>query len=144
MNTAWMRAFLGCVAGAISVLVFQQGLWMLMHDAGMMVLAPYPTRPVPPFGVPQIADLCFWGAVYGALFGLFHRRVAAPGWLCGLGLGFCTALIGWFVVLPLKGMPAAHGWVPAAMLRSLLLNLAWGIGVSLILPLLKPRMAVRV
>jgi hypothetical protein len=144
MNTAPMRVFLGCVAGAISVLVFQQGVWMLLHEAGMMVLAPYPTRPVPPFGVPQIADLCFWGAVYGALYALVQPRIAAPRWLLGLGLGVITALIGWFIVLPLKGMPAANAWVPAAMLRFLVLNLAWGIGVSLILPLLKPRAAVPV
>jgi hypothetical protein len=144
MNTAPMRAFLGCVAGAISVLVFQQGMWMLLHASGMMVLAPFPIRPIPPFGVPLIVDLCFWGAVYGAAFNVFHRRVAAPTWLCGLGLGFITALIGWFVVQPLHGMPAANGWVPAAMLRYLLLNLSWGIGLSIILPLLKPRMAVEV
>jgi hypothetical protein len=75
---------------------------------------------------------------------VFHPRVAAPSWLCGLGLGFITTLIGWFVVLPLKGLPAANGWVPAAMLRFLVLNLTWGIGVSLILPLLKPRMAIQV
>ncbi len=144
MNAAPMRAFLGAVAGAISVLVFQQGLWLLLHDAGLMVLAPYPTRPVPPFNVPQIADLCFWGAFYGALFAILKPRIAIPGWLSGLGLGFVTALIGWFVVLPLKGLPAANGWVPAAMMRFLALNLAWGIGVSLILPLLKPRMAIHV
>jgi hypothetical protein len=41
-------------------------------------------------------------------------------------------------------MPAANGWVPAAMARFLVLNLTWGIGVALILPLLKPRMAVQV
>ena len=144
MNTAPMRAFLGCVAGAISVLVFQQGLWTLMHAAGLIVLAPYPTRPVPPFGVPQIADLCFWGAVYGAVFAVVQPRVRLPRWVCGLGLGFVTALIGWFVVLPLKGLPDANGWVPAVMLHVLLLNLSWGIGVSLILPLLKPRMAVHI
>ncbi len=144
MNTAPMRAFLGCVAGAISVLVFQQGMWSLLHASGLMVLAPYPTRPVPPFNVPQIADLCFWGAFYGALFGLSYTRVGAPRWVCGLGLGLITALIGWFVVMPLKGLPAASGWAPAAMLRFLVLNLTWGIGVSLILPLLKPRMAIQV
>ncbi len=144
LNTAPMRAFLGCVAGAISVLVFQQGMWMLLHATGIMVLAPFPTRPVPPFGCPQIADLVFWGAVYGALFGVFQPRLAVPRWVGGLGLGLLTALIGWFVVLPLKGMAAANGWVPLAMLRFLLLNLSWGIGVSLILPLLKPRAAVPV
>ena len=144
MNTALTRAFLGCVAGAISVLVFQQGVWTLMHAAGWIVLAPFPTRPVPPFGVPLIADLCFWGAVYGAAFSVFQPRVGAPTWLCGLGIGFITALIGWFVVLPLKGMPAANGWVPAAMLRYLVLNLGWGIGLSVILPLLQPRVAAEV
>ena len=138
-NTAPMRAFLGFVAGTISVLVVHQGLWALLHAAGQIAQAPYPTHPVPPFGIPLIASLCFWGGVYGAIYGVLRPRLKAPRWLCGLGLGLIATLIGWFVVAPLHGMPAAHGWHGGPMSRSALLDIAWGLGVSVILPLLAPR-----
>ena len=60
-------------------------------------------------------------------------------WLLGLGLGLLAALIGWFVVAPLKGHPVASGFVPVRMLISVLINGAWGIGVGVILPLLMAR-----
>jgi hypothetical protein len=143
MNTAPMRAFLGMVAGVVAVLVFQQGVWAVLHAAGQMMLAPYPIRPMPPLGVPWIVDLCFWGGVYGAAYAVLLPRLHAPFWVRGLGAGFVALLIGWFVVAPLKGMPAANGWAGAAMLHAVLLNEAWGIGVALILPLLTPRLAIR-
>ena len=59
--------------------------------------------------------------------------------LLGLGLGLLAALVGWFVVAPLRGQPVAGGFVPARMLVSVLINGAWGIGVGLILPLLLGR-----
>ena len=101
--------------------------------------APYATNPVPPFGVPLIASLCFWGGLYGLAFGLVLPR--APMWLLGLGLGLLAALVGWFVVAPLKGQPVAGGFVPLRMLVSVLINGTWGIGVGLILPLLMRRMS---
>jgi hypothetical protein len=138
-----MRAFLGFVAGAIAVLVFHQGMWMLLHAVGQIMQTPYQTRPVPPFGVPYIADLCFWGGVYGMIYALVQPQLQVPRWASGLALGFVAVLVGWFVVAPLKGLPAANGWNAAPMLRALLINLTWGLGVALILPLLKPRLAVR-
>jgi hypothetical protein len=48
-------------------------------------------------------------------------------------------MAGWFIVAPLKGQPIAAGWVPLAMLRSLLINGSFGLGVGLILPMLMPR-----
>src|SRR5215213_7952813 len=44
------RALLGFAAAAVSVLTFHQGTWALLHAAGLMPPAPYPTDPVPPFG----------------------------------------------------------------------------------------------
>ena len=104
--------------------------------------APYPTNPVPPFGVPLIASLCFWGGLYGLAFGLVLPRLPrAPMWLLGLGLGLLAALVGWFVVAPLKSQPVAGGFVPLRMLASVLINGTWGISVGLILPLLMRRMS---
>jgi hypothetical protein len=135
--TAPTRALLGFAAAAISVLTFHQGTWALLHLAGLMPAPPYPTRPVPPLGVPLIVNFCFWAGLYGAAFGLALPRLPrAPLWLLGLGLGLLAVLVLWFVVAPLKGQPVAGGLVPARMLVTLLIHGAWGIGVGLVLRLL--------
>ena len=41
------------------------------------------------------------------------------------------SIVALFVVMPLKGMPAAGGWSPAIIAGALLLNGAWGIGLAL-------------
>ncbi len=134
------RILLGFVAGAVAVLTFHAAAWEAFHLAGMMP-APYPMRPVPPLGVPQIASLCFWGGVWGALFGLVVPALAAsvPMWMKGLGLGLAAVLAGWFVVAPLKGLPVAGGGQPTAMLLSVAINGFWGLGVGLLMSLMPSR-----
>ncbi len=137
------RAAFGFIAAVISVLVFHQAMWALLHLAGLMP-PPYPTQGVPPFGVPLIADLCFWGGLWGAAFGLVLPSLPAapPMWLKGLGLGIAAALTGLFIVSAIKGQPLAGGWAAMAFVRSFLINGFWGIGVGLILPfLLRPARA---
>jgi hypothetical protein len=136
-----IRALLGFAAAAVSVLAFHQGTWALLHAAGLMPPAPYPTDPVPPFGVPRTANFCFWAGLYGAAFGLALPRLPrrAPMWLLGLGLGLLATLVLWFVVAPLKGQPVAGGFAPVRMLVTVLIHGAWGIGVGLILALLMGR-----
>jgi hypothetical protein len=138
-----MRALLGFVAAALSVLTFHQGLIAAMHAAGLVPFASYPTAPIPPFGVPFIVDLCFWGGLYGAVFGLLMPRFTWPLGLCGLLLGVIAALVGMFIVAPIKGHPIANGWHLWPIARSLLINGFWGLGVGLILLLLTPRAMVR-
>ena len=135
------RALLGFAAAVISVLTFHQAMWALLHVAGIMPPAPYPMNPTAPLGVPLIASLCFWGGLYGLFFGLAlpHLPPRVPTWLLGLGLGLLAAVVGWFVVAPLKGQPAASGFVPLRMLVSVLINGFWGVGVGIILPLLMNR-----
>jgi hypothetical protein len=144
--TASRRALLGFAAAVISVLTFHQGMIGLLYMAGMVARAPYPTGSVPPFGVPVILNLCFWGGLYGAAFGLALPRLPrAPMWLLGLGLGLLAALVGWFIVAPLKGQPVASGFVPMRLLISVLINGTWGIGVGVILAfLMGRRTAVRI
>jgi hypothetical protein len=89
--------------------------------------------------VPRIVDLAFWGGLYGILFGLALPRLRPPYWLDGLVLGIIAALVGLFVVAPLKGSPVGGGWQVNNWMRSLLINGFWGIGVGLILPLILPR-----
>ena len=138
MPSAVTRAVLGFAAAVLSVLIFHQGIIALMHLAGM-ASRPWSMQPVPPYAVPRIVDLCFWGGLYGAVFGILVPRFRLPLWFCGVLLGVVAVLVGWFVVAPLKGWPVASGWNPGAMGRSLLINGTWGLGVGLILPLLLPR-----
>lgn len=136
------RAARGFAAAALSVLTFHQGTWALLHAAGLMPAPPYPTDPVPPLGVPRIVDYAFWGGLYGAALGaLLPRLPRAPPWLLGLGMGLLAVLVAWFVVAPLKGLPAAAGFLPVPMLVGAVIHAAWGIGTGLILPLLPGRRA---
>jgi hypothetical protein len=135
---ALTRAGLGFVAAASAVLVFHQGMWIILYVLGIMPAPPFPVRPVPPLGIPQIINLCFWGGLYGALYGLALPMLprTAPRWVLGFGLGLCAVLVGWFVIAPLKGLPVAIGFDPLRMLISVLINGAWGVGTALILHLL--------
>ena len=63
------RALIGFAAAALSVLTFHAAAWEVLHLLGMMP-APYPMRPTQPYGLPLIASLTFWGALYGIPFGL--------------------------------------------------------------------------
>ena len=139
MQSASVRGVLGFVAAAISVLTFHQGMWGLLYLLGPMGRPPYPTNPIPPFGVPFIVDLCFWGGVYGIVFGLLRPRFTWPLWLSGLILGIIASLVGLFIIAPIKGMPIAGGWHLMPFVLNFLINGSWGIGVGLILPLLSPR-----
>jgi len=139
MWSASTRALFGFIAAAISVLTFHQGMIALLHATGTSPYTPYRTTPIPPWGVPLIADLCFWGGLYGLVFGLLLPRFTWPIWLCGLVLGCIAALVGMFVVAPIKGAAIADGWHAWPIARSLLINGFWGLGVGLILPLMLPR-----
>jgi hypothetical protein len=134
-----MRIFLGCIAGAISVLVFHQTTLQLFFWAGLAPRAAFRFAVVPPFNAPMVVSITFWGAVYGGLFGLLMPRLPRPIALRALLAGLFAGLMGWFVVRPLAGHPVAFGWQPAAMLRSAAACFMWGVGITLILPLLHPR-----
>jgi len=136
------RALLGFIAAVLSVLTFHQGVVELYHLAGMAPAA-WSMHPVPPYSVPLLVDLCFWGGLYGVVFGLLAPHLRPQLWLWGILLGCIAAAVGWFIVAPIKGLPLAAGWAPAAMFRSLAINGAWGLGVGLILPLLLPEMPRR-
>jgi apolipoprotein N-acyltransferase len=76
--TAPMRALLSFAAAVISLLTFHQGTWALLHAAGLMPPAPYPTDAVPPLGVPRIVNFCFWGGLYGLVFGCARQSWRGP------------------------------------------------------------------
>ena len=133
------RGVYGFVAAVISVLIFHQGMWALLHVLnlpGLGMPAPYPTDGVPPWGVPRVLDLCFWGGLYGVVFGLLAPRFAWPLWLCGIITGIIAALVGMFIVAAIKGQPVGAGWVLLNWVRGFLINGSFGLGLGLIFPLL--------
>jgi hypothetical protein len=141
-----VRVVLGGVSAVLSVLIFHQGMIALLHVLalpGLTVGAPYAMAPVPPYGVPRVVDLCFWGGLYGLVFGALQPVVSRPLWLAGLWLGLVAVLVGFFVVPAVKGLPVGDA-VVLDWVRSVLINGAWGIGVGLILGLMsrRPRTAL--
>jgi hypothetical protein len=133
------RALLGFIAAALSVLIFHQAMWEALHVLALPGLAmprSYPTDPIGPFGIPRILNLCFWGGMYGSVFGVVLPRLTGPLWLYGIGLGIIGALIGLLVVPAIKGLPIGGDWQVLSWVRSLLINGFWGLGVGLLLPLM--------
>ena len=142
MDSPIKRAAMGFVAAVIAVLTFHQGMWALLHVLdlqGLKMPAAYPIDGVPPWQVPRIVNLCFWGGLYGIVFGLLLPRFRLPIWLCGLITGFIAAFVGLVIVSAIKGTPIGGGWVVLSWVRSLLINGSWGLGLGLILPFLLPR-----
>ncbi len=137
------RAVLGFIAAALSVLTFHQLMLGLLHVLaipGLEIAAtPYRFAPVPPFGVPVLLNLCFWGGLYGVVFGLLFPKITLPLWLAGLLLGLLAVLVGFFVVPTIKGLPIGGGWVINNWIRSILINGCFGVGVGLIYPFLSGR-----
>src|ERR1700733_6295940 len=139
MKAPSTRVFLGCVAGALSVLLFHQTTLQIFFWFGWAPMAAFRTAQVPPFNAPLVASITFWGAVYGGFFALAVPWVRGPLWLKGMVAGLCAMTLSWFVFLPLMGHPAACDWQPVPMLRSFVAFQMWGLGLRLLLPLLLPR-----
>jgi tetrahydromethanopterin S-methyltransferase subunit C len=133
MDSAVKRAAWGFIAAVIAALTFHQGMWELLH------VAKIPGLGMPPLGVPRVLSLCFWGGLYGIVFGLLMPKFRLPIWLCGLLTGFIAAFVDMVIVNAIKGLPIGGGWVLMNWARSLLIFGSWGLGLGLILPLMLPR-----
>lgn len=141
----YLKAFL---AGFVSTLTFHQGLLAVLHAAGVTPRAPYAMTPTPPLGVPAVLSLAFWGGVWGILLWLAIAGVRDSSlyWILAIVVGaVAPSLVALFVVLPLKGQPAAGGGNPSLIVGALLLNGAWGFGVALLMRLFgfRPRSSDR-
>ena len=128
------RALLGFVAGFMATLVFHQVVLMLLYFARIAPNPAWPMRPVPPFGVPSVISLAFWGGVWGAiLIPIIDRRRGAVYYTLAIVLGaILPTLVAWFLVAPLKHQPVAAGWNPKRMMIGPIVNAAWGFGTALL------------
>jgi hypothetical protein len=135
-------AIRGFVAGFLAVLVFHQGALLILHLAGFVANAPWSLAPVPPFGVPAVLSAAFWGGLWGIVFVLLRPQFGEGGryWVSALLFGaIAPTLVAWFVVLPLKGLPAGGGFAWPRVLIGPIVNGAWGLGTAVFLKLLERR-----
>jgi hypothetical protein len=132
---------LGFVCGAVSVLVFHQGAWTVLHALGIMPRPAYPMGATAPFGIPQLWSLAFWGGVWGVLLAAVLRRLHGAKLIVAATIfgAILPTLVAWFVVAPLKGQPVAAGFVPMAMMIGPIVNAAWGLGTGIGLALIHRR-----
>lgn len=132
----WMRTVIvGFIAGAVSVLVFHQGGFWIANESGYARVPLYSLRPVPPWGVPTILSMAFWGGLWGVAAAFLVPRLPGAlnsvlGWV--LFGAIVVTLANWFIVLPIKGAPVGGGFrMPGLVLVPLVYGL-WGFGMWLI------------
>ncbi|AMJ59260.1 hypothetical protein [Bosea sp. PAMC 26642] len=126
---------IGFLAGAISVVIFHQGMVMILHLLGLLPTGPWLFIPVPPLGVPSLLSQMFWGGLWGMLFAAIWPHI--PGsefWLKGLIFGIIgpTVIGNWLLVPGLRGRPLFANFAALGLLNGLLIGGAFGIGLALL------------
>lgn len=130
------RLALGFAAGFLAVLLFHQGMAVLLHFAGVLPSFPYSLAPRPPFGVPAVISASFWGGVWGVALALL--LAARPGWPAipvGLVFGAVALTFVALTIVPLFRGQSVAVLDPNRWWRGGLLNGAWGLGTVLLLML---------
>jgi len=125
----WLLAFL---AGFVATLVFHQGALWLLHLAGMTPRTPFAMRPVPPFGVPSVISLAFWGGVWGIIMIAAIAKARAFYLVATIFGAVLPTLVAAFVIAPLRHMPLPGGSPGKLLAFGLIVNGAWGLGTALL------------
>ena len=127
------RLLLGFVAGFLATIIFHQLAIAALHMAGIAPRPAWNMTPVPPFGVPSVVSLSFWGGIWGAIMiPLIDRR--RGGAYYGIALLFgaiAPVLVAWFISAPLHHQPIAGGWKPRSMMIGPIVNGVWGLATAL-------------
>lgn len=159
MPSSLTRIIAGFLAGALAVLIFHQGMYVLMQQMGLPLrgspwnvtgttdLWPelFKMAKLAPLKVPVIASQTIWGGLFGILFAYMINSI--PGGLAiikGLifGMIFPMLLGSWLIVAYVKGTPLFAGafvkdFNILALRNGFLLNgVAFGIGLGLLYPIL--------
>ena len=139
-NTTIRTVIFGAIAGAIALLVFHQGGFWALTQAGLLKANTWSMAATKPFAVPVVISYMFWTALWGIAAALIVPRL--PGALSGvlgwiLFAAIVPTLANWFIVLPLKGAPVGGGFnMPGVVLAPLVYGF-WGLGMWLIMQLLQ-------
>lgn len=132
------QAIKAFIAGFLATLLFHQGVLAAFYAAGLVGSPAWNMSGVPPFGVPVVISLAFWGGLWGILlWWLIRSAVGAAYWLKALLIGAIgPSAVALLIVFPLKGLPILGGPDGKIIIGALILNAAWGLGVALIMRLL--------
>jgi hypothetical protein len=136
----------GFLVGAIAVIAFHQASQhVLFHlwpgiaaatdlPAGFRPPSPgFNVRPVPPFGVPQVIWLSFWGGLWGILLAAVIRFLRFPDLLAGVLVGIAATVVGFTAVAQYHGQPMWAGGTAVIIARALVLNIAFGWGTAFLM-----------
>ena len=144
-RSAVSLAILGFIAGALSVITFMSAGWAIVQGAGF-VPASAPalwswTPPIPPFNVPRVLNLMFWGGVWGLVLALLLSRLSgAASWIAWFLAGAIAVAAGAVFVVPaIKGLPIVV--TPQRLMISAFLNGIYGLGAAAWLSVLPGRRA---
>jgi len=135
------RVVIAFSAGFVSTVVFHQCVLALLHVFSIAPKPAWPMQAVPPFGIPAVISLAFWGGIWGVIMmPMIQGRRGASFWIAAILFGaIFPTLVAWFIVAPIKHQPIAGGWKPRAMMIGPLVNAAWGFGTALIYRVFIPR-----
>src|SRR3546814_11014768 len=100
------------VAAFLATLIFHQGMFAILHAAGLIPVPPFPMAPTEPFGVPKVISLAFCGGVWGFVFSWVEPTFprGAGYWIAALLSGrIFPPLVACVVFAPPKGPPGAGG-----------------------------------
>ncbi len=126
------RILLAFIAGFLATIIFHQIALAALHAAGFTTHGAWSMRPVPPFGVPSVISLSFWGGVWGMIMiPVIDRFRGAPYWIWAIVFGaVLPTLVAIFVVAPLKHQPIPGGGKLSALVIGLTINGVWGLGTA--------------
>jgi hypothetical protein len=135
------RVVIAFAAGFVSTAVFHQCVLALLHAFSIAPKPAWPMQAVPPFGIPAVISLAFWGGICGVIMmPMIEGRRGASFWIAAILFGaIFPTLVAWFIVSPIKHQPIAGGWKPRAMMIGPIVNAAWGFGTALIYRVFIPR-----
>lgn len=134
MRAAVQLGWWGFIAGFFATLTAHQFVIAGFHAAGLFGSAAWNTSPVPPFGVPSVLSLAFFGGLWGiVLAALIWRLQGLRYWLAALLVGSIgPTAVALLVVLPLKGVSLGT-FEPRLVAGGLIVNAAWGLTTALLL-----------
>src|SRR5205823_1241680 len=92
---------------------------------------PYAIRAVPPFGVPSVISLAFWGGVWGVIMIAAIGRTKMFYLLAAIFGALLPTLVAAFVIAPLRHQAITGNRVKLLAL-GLIVNAAWGLGTALL------------